>query len=70
MQLPSDWLTAAVADEPAIRHTAWHPQWAEAAIFIAGLIVDAIGKLEEILWLVFDINRTAVMSMSYKQIVL
>lgn len=40
----------AAVDESAIRHTVGHPQWAEAAIFIARLIVDAIGKLEEVLW--------------------
>lgn len=53
MDAASLWLlTVAVADESAIRHTVWHPQWAEAAIFNAELIVGATGKLVEILWLV------------------
>ena len=67
MDAASLWLlTVAVADEPAIRHTVWHPQWAEAAIFIARLIVVAIGKLDEILWLVFDVIRSTVMNMPYE----
>lgn len=38
-------LTGAAAEDSASRHTVWHPRRAEAAIFIARLIVDATGKL-------------------------
>lgn len=53
-------LTVAVADESAIRHTFWHPQWAEAAISIARLIVVVVGTLEEILWSLFNIVHSTV----------
>lgn len=70
MDAASLWLlTMAVADESAIRHTVWHPQWAEAAIFIARLIVVAIGKLEEILWSMFEVICSRVMNMPHKQTV-
>lgn len=58
MDAASLWLlTVVVADELVIRHTVWHPQLAAAAIW---LIVAARGKLEEILWSVFDASLVAL----------
>lgn len=67
MDAASPWLlTEALADELAIRHTIWHSQWTEAAIFIASLIGVATVKLEEILWSLGDTICSEVINMPHK----
>lgn len=67
MDAASPWLlTEALADGLAIRHTIWHSQWTEAAIFIASLIGVATVKLEEILWSLGDTICSEVINMPHK----